>query len=565
MLISMRRGMMIGLMGYAGHGMAFVPNTSGVKGLAPTVPSEHIIREQTVAEAAPRSLTSGESAQIEVDARSGETRLIEGRLMAGQKAIRGTDEASYVATCSNYIVKHQEFFGVAMTDLTLEKQSVLIDSDVQFIRFLVSRDGIAIDDATIECRFKRGELVQIANHSFSEAEVAGSGQCSGVNADQLLTGLVKSTGESYRVVEVDGGYELVRVKNHEVMHEGQPYRLQVATASGEAFEMKPLHYFETGMADAVAYNHFYKEPAQNLVLGTVQLSGNSLTDDLGLFSAKEALELNGFNGKYIKMNVKSGDVATAKAELKDGKWVLRYKSAGTETFSDKGTAQAMAYIHLTRKVNHALKYIHPKWFDKALIVNVNLDDTCNAFWDGTSVNFFSSGDGCANTALISDVMYHEWGHGLHANTGGIKDGAFSEGFGDINALIHTHDPVLGRGFKINKDDGIRDMSVPKVYPKDLKNEVHADGQIIASTFYDLYKALEKTYGADAATDLISKYAYKGIYTAVKYNDMYKVALTIDDNDTDLSNGTPNLCMINKAFTAHGLATKDARCLLPQVR
>lgn len=565
MFISIRRGMMLGLMGYAGHGMSFAPNISSVKGVAPMVPSEHVIRAQTVAESASRHFVTGESANVEVDARSGEARLIEGRLMAGQRAIRGTDKSSYVAKCSDYIINHHDVFGVAKSDLTLEKQSVLIDSDVQFIRFLVSRNEVAIEDATIECRFKRGELVQVANHSFSEADIARSGQCSGVNADKLLSGWIKSTGESYRVVEVDGGYELVRVKNHEVLHDGQPYRLQVAMESGEAFEMKPLHYFETGMADAVAYDHFYKEPMQNLALTNLQLSSNTMTDDAGIFSAKEALSFTGFSGKYLKMNVKSGDVATAKAELKDGKWVLRYKSAGTESFSDKGTAQAMAYIHLTKKVNHALKYIHPKWFDKALIVNVNLTKTCNAFWDGTSVNFFSSGGGCANTALISDVMYHEWGHGLHANTGGIKDGAFSEGFGDINALIHTHDPVLGRGFKINKDEGIRDMSVPKVYPKDIKNEVHADGLIIASTFYDLFKALEKIYGVDSATDLISKYAYKGIYTAVKYNDMYKVTLTIDDNDTDPANGTPNLCMINKAFTDHGLATKDARCLLAQMQ
>ena len=563
MFVSIRRGMIVGLMGYAGSGMAFAPNTSSNKGVAPAVPSEHVVRTETVAEAAPRSFITGESARVEVDARSGEARMIEGRLMAGQKAIRSTDKAVYASSCKDYILGHQDMFGVAKQDLTLEQQSVFIDSDVQFVRFLVSRNRVAIEDATIECRFKRGELVQIANHSFSEAQVASGGQCSGVNADSLLKGWVKSTGESYRVVEIDGGYELLRVKNHEVMHEGQPYRLQVATASGEAFELKPLQLFETGLADAVAYDHYYKQPTQNIPVASVSLSGNTMTDGKGVFSATEALSLNGFSGKYIKMVNKSGAVATAKAEMVDGKWALRYKSGATEAYSDTGTAQAMAYIHLTRKINHALQYIHPTWFDKALAVNVNLTQTCNAFWDGSSVNFFSSGGGCANTALISDVMYHEWGHGLHANTGGIKDGAFSEGFGDINALIMTHDPVLGRGFKINSDDGIRDMSVPKIYPRD-KGEVHAEGQIIASTFYDLFKALEKTYNTDVATDLIAKYAYKGIYTAVKYTDMYKVVLTIDDNDTNPDNGTPNLCIINKAFTDHGLATKDSRCLLAPV-
>ena len=45
--------------------------------------------------------------------------------------------------------------------------------------------------------------------------------------------------------------------------------------------------------------------------------------------------------------------------------------------------------------------------------------------------FYSGNDRCANTGLIADVIYHEWGHGLDANTGGIHDGAFSEGLGTL--------------------------------------------------------------------------------------------------------------------------------------
>ena len=155
MFVSIRRGMIVGLMGYAGSGMAFAPNTSSNKGVAPAVPSEHVVRTETVAEAAPRSFITGESARVEVDARSGEARMIEGRLMAGQKAIRSTDKAVYASSCKDYILGHQDMFGVAKQDLTLEQQSVFIDSDVQFVRFLVSRNRVAIEDATIECRFKR--------------------------------------------------------------------------------------------------------------------------------------------------------------------------------------------------------------------------------------------------------------------------------------------------------------------------------------------------------------------------------------------------------------------------
>lgn len=563
-MFSIRKVMVVGLTGYASYGMAFVPTSSSEKGMAPAVPAERVIRTQTVAESTPRSFMTGESGRVEVDAKTGATRFIEGRLMAGQKALSISDKAIFENNCRDYILSHQDMFGVTKAQLSFEEKSALIDNDVQFVRFLVSRNGLMIEDATIECRYKLGQLVQVENHSFSEAAVAGGSHCSPINADQLLTGWVKSAADSYRVVETADGYELVLVKNTEVMHQGVRHRLQVEKATGNAFELKALEHYSSmpGVASASAYARYYKESQVDMPLSFAKLGDKVSADVDGKFAAEDALTMTGFNGKFLKMTLKSGTAPKVTSTRSNDVWSLRFKSPGSEAYSDKDMAQAMVYLHLTKKINHALKYIHPTWLDRPLQTNVNLTRTCNAYWDGSSVNFFSAGGGCANTGLISDVMYHEWGHGLHENTGGIKDRAFSEGFGDINAFVLTHDPVLGRGFKINDEKGIRDMSVPKVYPKD-KGEEHAEGQIIASTFYDLYKGLEAVYGADKATDLISKYSYKGIYTAAKYTDMYKVALTIDDNDANPDNGTPNLCIINKAFKAHGLAEADARCLTLQ--
>ena len=41
-------------------------------------------------------------------------------------------------------------------------------------------------------------------------------------------------------------------------------------------------------------------------------------------------------------------------------------------------------------------------------VNVNLNDVCNAYFDG-EIKLFRKGEGCNNTGRISDVSYHEWG------------------------------------------------------------------------------------------------------------------------------------------------------------
>ena len=82
---------------------------------------------------------------------------------------------------------------------------------------------------------------------------------------------------------------------------------------------------------------------------------------------------------------------------------------------NKKIAQGMIYTHVNKMIEHALNYIHPTWFDRPLQANSNLNSNCNAHWDGRTINFYSGNDRCANTGLIADVIYHEWGHGLDAN------------------------------------------------------------------------------------------------------------------------------------------------------
>src|SRR5690606_26463547 len=136
-----------------------------------------------------------------------------------------------------------------------------------------------------------------------------------------------------------------------------------------------------------------------------------------------------------------------------------------ESYEGKQTSQAMIFYHTNRIINRARLYLNNSWFDRPLVANANLSSTCNAHWDGSTINFYSAGSNCSNTGLISDVVFHEWGHGLDANTGGIDDGAFSEGFGDIMSVVFTHSHILGVGFRTDGSE-VRDLEPNKVYPDD---------------------------------------------------------------------------------------------------
>ncbi len=148
--------------------------------------------------------------------------------------------------------------------------------------------------------------------------------------------------------------------------------------------------------------------------------------------------------------------------------------------------------------------------DDPIKVNVNIAQDCNAFFDGTAINFFHRTTTCENTALIQDVVFHEYGHRVHAaeiiEGVGSFDGAMSEGAADFLAASITGDSGMGRGFFFN-DVPLRELDPPDKewkWPIDI-GEIHHTGMIFGGSFWDLRKALiararrGRRLGSDPAT------------------------------------------------------------------
>lgn len=200
--------------------------------------------------------------------------------------------------------------------------------------------------------------------------------------------------------------------------------------------------------------------------------------------------------------------------------------------------------------------------DWSMTTNVNVEGECNAFYDGSSVNFFDIGGGCNPTSLIADVVYHEYGHGIngwwYADQGAnFNNGAMGEGYSDFWAISITDNPHLGQGFYTTNEDGIRRYDIdPKVYPQDLVGQVHADGEIIMGAWYDTHLLAGSDW--DWTTQLFVD-AYAGLQATefngnegVAYRDVLLDALQEDDDDGDLLNGTPNGIAIVEGFAIHGI-------------
>lgn len=195
------------------------------------------------------------------------------------------------------------------------------------------------------------------------------------------------------------------------------------------------------------------------------------------------------------------------------------------------------------------------------IVN-KTDIVCNAFWNGRSVNFAKAGmsgtSDCGNTGEIADVIYHEYGHAINTFiyqrvTGrSMRDGALSEATADITANMLRDDPRIGIGFMKGSGDGtIRNADNTLRYPQNLVGEIHIDGMILTGAVWDMREAL----GIDLARRLTHEArnaAPDGANHGDAFADYFLEILAADDDDGDLSNGTPHSAAIVEAFVRHGI-------------
>lgn len=236
--------------------------------------------------------------------------------------------------------------------------------------------------------------------------------------------------------------------------------------------------------------------------------------------------------------------------------------------SDAIISELSAYYH----VNVIHDYMKTKFplftdMDNALPTNVELSTgTCNAFYNGTSINFYQDAGGCNSLAKVGDVVYHEYGHGIndkfYSDQGAsFNNGAMGEGYADIWALGITASPILGIGM----DDAdpavfVRRYDIDKkVYPQDLIGEVHADGEIIAGAWWDTnlnFGDLQQMMDLFKETFFATVTGPDGDEGEV-YVDILIEALTSDDvpangGDNDITNGTPNDNAIVDAFALHGI-------------
>ena len=256
------------------------------------------------------------------------------------------------------------------------------------------------------------------------------------------------------------------------------------------------------------------------------------------------------------------------------------------------------------------------WLQGQLQTTVNLNSTCNAYYSGGTINFYKSGGGCRNTGEIAAVFDHEWGHGLDYADSGASASNPSESYADITAILRLQMSCVGYGFWWTSDQGCGMTSDGTGYNGDngqasaacetdcsgvrgvdwakhvggtpdtpanfscvkcnsgggpCGREVHCDAMPTSEAAWDLaardLQAAPFSYDTNTAFATANKVFYQGSGNVGSWHactcpstsdgcgaaNGYLQWLAADDDNGNISDGTPHMTAIYAAFNRHGIA------------
>ena len=199
--------------------------------------------------------------------------------------------------------------------------------------------------------------------------------------------------------------------------------------------------------------------------------------------------------------------------------------------------------------------------NQVVVANVNINNSCNAFYNGNTINFYQASGSCGNSGQMMDIVAHEYGHGVQeAILGWQGNEGLGEGNGDVTGFLMSMTSLIGRGFYDCSDTGgLRDCSNTLRYPGDVVGqEIHDAGRVIAGFHWD------------AMQDQIADYGSWGRYSAawdwhwgrvlqhpVTQPAQVLATFIANDDDGNLVNGTPQFNSYCLAATRHGFTCPGA--------
>jgi len=447
-----------------------------------------------------------------IDRRTGHVNLIEGgaipfipghaNRLADNAACRTascTSPEKVVAAAREFLARNRDALQVDPEQLQLDPGAVTAMGDsIYLVRFQWKVGGVPVEGGSVFFSINNGNLVQIGTQNIAAIKLDPKPAISVERAWDVVRRYIGGAGDRQRDVVVNPG------------------TLSILPVTSKSLDPDNRNVpFGEGIDYVLVYRLAFKRPG---VLGTWEGVVNAHTGELlqfrdqnvyghvqgGVYKtdvpavevsvpfpkadygagvyADQSGDFPGIVGTSTMTGLNVGGVGNAGGVIisdtcglislgSSGAGVIDFgSSAGTDCttpgFGDAGNTHASRtqYWNVTQIKMKAITYLPTNgWLQGPVTDYVNLNDVCNAYWDG-ALNFFKTGtlpansfwpwdQTCGNTGELPGISLHEWGHGMDQNDGSPGpwlDNRPIETRADWSAILQTHQSCLGGGFSTNR-------------------------------------------------------------------------------------------------------------------
>ena len=265
-----------------------------------------------------------------------------------------------------------------------------------------------------------------------------------------------------------------------------------------------------------------------------------------------------FEGPFARVQNEAGSNYSTSTTISSGGQVSM--NNGTSQYN---TAQANAFVEIGR-LRDWIRTVNPNdsHADFSATANCNINSSCNAYFNGGSVNFYRQSGSCVNTSY-STVIAHEMGHWLNVRygTGNGMDG-MGEGNADVFAMYLYDEPIVGEDFcgnNCNIRSGTNTSQFCGDWSPGCYGQVHADGKPWMGAAWKIRTELNNAYG-NTVGDLIADSLFMGWMNSFNQDQIRSVIETqwvlLDDDDGNILNGSPHFDEIDAGFRQQGFPGLD---------
>ena len=558
-----------------------------------------------------------------VDARSGRFEtllpslpLVAARSAVGQSLEQRTAEARDAFT--RFLDTNSQELGVDVGELGTIRVTVHEDGTV--IQVYVPRvaGGIPVLGSHITGVINHGNLTLFGIHRWGDVQVSlealiSASDATAIAAAHMAPYVLDGSWNRDQLVLVptaqgDGyGHRLAWQIHPRLERELVNFELVVDAHSGELLSARDTNAYQAEVKGGVlpvsndgVTPDGVEQPGWPMPFDNITTTGGTVTTDTGGNLVATGSMTSTLSGLFINMNDNCGSISLTQIDSIDFG-----ASGGTDCVTPgvggagNTHASRTGFYELNRIAEMARGQLPANtWLQQQLTSNMNINNTCNAFWNGATVNFYRSGGGCANTGEIAGVFDHEWGHGMDDNDANPSISSPSgEGIADIYTALRLNDSCIGRNFipatpcggfgdPCLTCTGVRDIDYlkrvsgnPHTYTWSNANcggSVHCVGGVYSEAVWSLWKrklqSAPYNYDNNTAHEIVNRLTYIGAgnvgtwfsggppFGGCGASGGYLNYLAAAADNGNLNDGTPHMQAIFDAFNDQEIA-----CATPTVQ